>query len=382
MNTHVRIDNKILSYQDTGLFSGFIPTEVPVSKDNELVLNYKGGKIDEDTWNQVKSFLQYTYDIAGGEGQIRLFYNPTTMEWLAHPFEQFISRGLSTDEKKDSDLSRKVVESMLSMGYINNGTVHHHCGVGAFQSGTDYRDEITQNGLHITLGFMDRDIYDYHSRAVFRGVCYKVIDSDWFGELDNRKVDDTLFPPEWKNFVVEKPVPVIVPKTFDWATRSYVERNETTNLWEDDLYFGWNRSFGVNDTKTEEIPDSESYYGVPKLTDYIDDEVENAFNSVPQDLETEDMKHYTKRIFDRLTKYNYLHEIDCTDLGNVIYVLTELLRSQMPKSIVDDITDLCYILSDSKLSNTSIVRAMEHIHLGILEQVENIDIEGGEINEH
>lgn len=227
MNDFKRVGDKILTVQTTGLFSGYIPIEVPIVQSNELVLNYSGGKIDSNVWSQIKSFLQWTYTNSGGEGQIRLFYNPITCTWKAHPFEQFVSKGLSTDEKKDSDLSKKVVELMLSQGYINNGTVHHHCSISAFQSGTDLADEIRQNGLHITLGYMDKDVYGYHSRATLRGICYSIIDSEWIDELDLSNIGDSSFPPEWKNYVVEKPVvPVRVFQDawFESSFESYSDR--------------------------------------------------------------------------------------------------------------------------------------------------------------
>lgn len=327
MNDFKRVGDKLLTVQNTGLFSGYIPVEIETVKNSELVLNYTGGKIDSNVWNQIKSFLQWTYTNSGGEGQIRLFYNPTTCTWKAHPFEQFVSKGLTTDEKKDSDLSKKVVESMLSQGYINNGTVHHHCSISAFQSGTDLADEIKQNGLHITLGFMDKEVYGYHSRATLRGVCYSIVDSEWIESLDLSNIGDSSFPPDWKNYVVEKPV---VPVTV-WGM------GQDNDLF-DERWYGrtWNRA------KTTDIPSIvETREPKESIENVSDDDF--IYSIDPDELG----KLVETTLEDRAYLIN--HTTDVKDmLANFIMKLIE--RRQLRLVDIEDVVS--YIESALNLKNT------------------------------
>ncbi len=54
-------------------------------------------------------------------------------------------------------------------GWTYFGTVHHHCDMGAFQSGTDFHDERNQDGLHITVGNMGSDKHSLHARFYLVG---------------------------------------------------------------------------------------------------------------------------------------------------------------------------------------------------------------------
>jgi hypothetical protein len=103
----------------------------------------------------------------------------------------------------------------VAEGYDQIGTIHHHCGTSAFQSGTDHKDEVSQNqeGIHITFGYMQKDYADFHARVVFRKLMYPEAGKnfqleDWFEEVDNELLNmEGLpeFPEEWKSRLVEKP---------------------------------------------------------------------------------------------------------------------------------------------------------------------------------
>lgn len=229
-----KIKNKVVSDQETSLFKGLLATELEEIPEITTPITFKGGKIDSVTWDSVVGFLCWAYKEYGGEAQIRLFYNSTTGKWTAHPFEQYVSKSLSTDEAKDSKKNTEIIESMIANGFTNLGTVHQHCNISAFMSGTDYKDEIVQNGIHMTLGYLSNPVLDFHARAVFRGVMYKPDVIEWFEVEPN--LDNTAerpFPQEWKALVIEKPKPVVHVPSFSYGRHAWDEWEDNWKGWMD-----------------------------------------------------------------------------------------------------------------------------------------------------
>jgi hypothetical protein len=59
------------------------------------------------------------------------------------------------------------------------GTVHHHCSSSAFQSGTDHSDELSREGLHFTIGNLDKPFdLDIHARITIGKTHGNAIASD------------------------------------------------------------------------------------------------------------------------------------------------------------------------------------------------------------
>lgn len=131
-------------------------TTMPKSK-------WTGGKIPVALWRQILAFFKWSYDTTHSETQVRLFYNFDTGEWRAHAFPQEKNSGMTTRELPDHP--NRAVDEQLFIGFEPWGTVHHHCGACAFQSGTDKDNEESQAGLHVTVGLMDRKEHDLHTRV-------------------------------------------------------------------------------------------------------------------------------------------------------------------------------------------------------------------------
>ena len=197
--------------QDLGFYKGMIPVMLPEVENPQLA--WQGPKVPAELWRQIVSFMRYTHSEITGEAQLRLFINDDTGEWKAVVMPQWVKTGLSSQEienhaKRDEALS--VVNS--AEGWREAGTVHHHCGCGAFQSMTDWKDEIDKNGVHVTLGYMSRDKLDIDSRVSFRHIMYGCDPLEW---IDVEHVDDLTkayddrFPDVWKTYLYEKPKPVV-----------------------------------------------------------------------------------------------------------------------------------------------------------------------------
>lgn len=204
-----------------------------------------GPKISPEVWNQVLAFFKWTYDTTHSESQVRLFLNRETQEWAAWAFPQKARTGMTAQELDNPQVAERLAAQRALFsprdGWLYFGTVHHHCSAGAFQSSTDTANERDQDGIHITVGHMDKDWYDIDYRFYLKG--YKLpsfdladlweVQTDYMAKWNELPVairppipddiktrlalyemgrpapNDTTFPEEWRaNLVFDVPVVV------------------------------------------------------------------------------------------------------------------------------------------------------------------------------
>lgn len=139
-------------------------------------LTWAGGKLNA-IWPQVLAFFKWTYDTTHSEAQLRLFLNRDTGEFMPWAFPQKAKLGMAAKEITDGEGGNpehyeksKAQRAAIGPEWEYWGTAHHHCSTGAFQSGTDERNETIQEGIHITVGFMDRKHYDIDVRIYVGGI--------------------------------------------------------------------------------------------------------------------------------------------------------------------------------------------------------------------
>lgn len=201
-------------------------------KETSAVFKYNGPKFSTEMWDEILAFFKWSYAKTHGESQVRLFVNPAQGIWRAWAFPQEASSGLSTHELPDNP-ETKAQRAQFGDDWILYGTVHHHCSAGAFQSGTDQSNECDQEGLHITIGDIDKDVHTLDCRFYYQGCKFQpdmqafwdvgvaVKDkanelADFFGiEIDFNKVaeaqmkqtcdKDKKFPEQWAANLIEKP---------------------------------------------------------------------------------------------------------------------------------------------------------------------------------
>jgi hypothetical protein len=220
--------------------------EHTVSK-TEASLKYLGPQISPEVWGQILSFFSWTYQESHSESQVRLYVNPKLKEWRAWAFPQKSGTGMTAHELTLEELKRGTEETPemtkarfaawgvpASGDWIRFGSVHHHCGCSAFQSGTDETNEKSQDGLHITVGKIDEARHDLHCRFYINESCFDPDMSVFWdvGDFVREKIPDNLydacarhqmtepsdaeFPKEWKdNFMEVKwsPSQVSIPVT-------------------------------------------------------------------------------------------------------------------------------------------------------------------------
>lgn len=216
-------NNTLLEPIETPLYKGWAPAKAAKVLQGQPRFIWKGAKIPFEMWEQVVAFLRWTQQKYKAEAMVLFFYNINTDQWAVWPFPQepngMTIRLLPNDPMYAADRTR------FGDGWIQAGSVHHHCTAKAFQSGTDRTDEENRDGVHITLGEMDKPVLDLHIRQVFDGLMGDSDILDWvetpkyleqvpeefqdqFGSFVMRATRATEFPEEWKTRIVERPTHV------------------------------------------------------------------------------------------------------------------------------------------------------------------------------
>lgn len=192
---------------DNSTYEGYLPIELPELKEDRFsIIKFKGTKMPLDVWKTISSFMLWSHCTHKSEAQARFCYNGEAKTWRVLVLPQSLSHGLATKEIADSDVRKELISDAIKAGFGTIGTIHHHCNAGAFQSGMDQNDELSQNGLHITLGNLDKEYFTLNARATFRKLQYSVDLSEWIAaslEELTTPWKDYPFPEEWKTRVIE-----------------------------------------------------------------------------------------------------------------------------------------------------------------------------------
>lgn len=152
-----------------------------------------GGVITPDVWHPVLAWFKSVNDGMHSECQVRLYYNAQTKKWAAWAYPQEARTGMSAREIDNPAAATQREQFKGSEGWLYSGTIHHHCSSGAFQSGTDLANEKNQDGLHITIGLLNRDQYELHARFYLGGNEFSpALSAFWdIGEIKNQLPADS-----------------------------------------------------------------------------------------------------------------------------------------------------------------------------------------------
>ncbi len=238
MTTLYRSDKSFYTVREAGPWEGLVKAEVSKA---DPVHRWTGAKLSYADWLSVSAFLLWSHEETKSEAVVHLLYaeadstGPESIIPIVLPQEGY--SGLSI--KPLPDKHPQAMQDAYRLGrlrprnYIPIGSVHHHCGISAFQSGTDEADEKKKDGFHATLGHMDSKELDFHARVVWSGVQTGAVLSDWLEVSSSAAphIPDAVaeayllwqvaqpskaeFPIWWKEMIL-KPVPKPV-ETVRWA---------------------------------------------------------------------------------------------------------------------------------------------------------------------
>jgi hypothetical protein len=265
--TILQHDKKFYELRNLGNgFIGHVPSSVTII-DGAPAMRWSGSKIPQAVWREIVGFFQWSQEETKSETQVRLLLNADTGEFKAWAFPQKYGTGMTAKELSDhADYERQLNEQMAGGNWIKFGTVHHHCSVGAFQSGTDSSDE-TEMGIHITLGNIGSPRHSIHGRVSLTipgtlapdgalatkasHAYYPAVFSDWFDSpempiplSENLReeitkhilctpVEKPEFPPAWAENLI-KDIPLAIAANAPLG--HWKSQNPTTLEYYDDEY--------------------------------------------------------------------------------------------------------------------------------------------------
>jgi hypothetical protein len=161
--------------------------------------------------------------------------------WAAWAFPQEAKTGMTAKEIDNADAGTQREQFKDSDGWAYLGTVHHHCSCSAFQSSVDQNNEKDQDGIHITIGNMNSDVYDMHCRFYLRKDLFDV-DMSWFWDIGETFTEgmppdlhnriarwqmcqpaplDQEFPQVWRDNVIEKKYAPVVTGSSVYASAGW-----------------------------------------------------------------------------------------------------------------------------------------------------------------
>jgi len=166
-DAYIISDNKLYIKEEQPLYTEFKQCPVEEGSPNPV---WTGPKIPFELFREMTLWCEVTQEEFGSEAMVLLFLDTDKNEWKAwYPPQE--TCGLSV-ELCENDPRYK--EQRKNYPDLQLGTLHHHCNISAFQSGTDSEDEKNRDGLHFTVGHLDQETFDLHARFCVNNESYDI----------------------------------------------------------------------------------------------------------------------------------------------------------------------------------------------------------------
>lgn len=141
--------------------------EIPWLKEAKSHFHLTLPKIPGRIIGQAWTFFNKVFSEFKSESYLQLYYSEELNQYRLWCPKQKVSFGGVEYERDDQfDASEREGTKMAGVGTETQiqaksrwkcvGTIHSHCNFSAFHSGTDTHDESTFDGIHITLGHVDK----------------------------------------------------------------------------------------------------------------------------------------------------------------------------------------------------------------------------------
>ena len=173
-----------------------------------------------DLFRRIEAFFVAIFEKFKSEAVVLLQCNPKLNEWRVVVPRQSV-RGL----RVTYDFGTLPT---APAGFELFGTIHSHADISAFHSGTDDRDEIHFDGLHITVGNLDKPSRSYACRWMLAGRAFTtsledvvkseplpMADSEWLAQVSY--ADRLKEPAPAPTPVIEDPMPVLRDDLGAWS---------------------------------------------------------------------------------------------------------------------------------------------------------------------
>jgi hypothetical protein len=158
--------NGLWMHKDTGICKCFVPVKnisslAELNATAEISIDLP--KIPAQHVWTIKEFFKKVVAAHHSEAEVTLYYNKETRDYKIHVAEQTVTHS-SVNYKREGNVHIPGIED-----YLKVGTIHSHCDFGAFHSTTDVGDEVEFDGLHVTFGHNDKDVFSISASYVVNG---------------------------------------------------------------------------------------------------------------------------------------------------------------------------------------------------------------------
>lgn len=156
-------DDTVYEVSSNALYTTYTKCKVPVAE--SVTPEWKGQAIPYKMWQDITDWCVLSYEKFKSETLVFLYYDLNKQDdenrwsfWIPPQ----ITNGMTVKSDPESEFFKKERKNFPDTMF---GTVHHHCSASAFQSGTDHADELEREGLHFTIGHLDKPFdLDVHVR--------------------------------------------------------------------------------------------------------------------------------------------------------------------------------------------------------------------------
>jgi PRTRC genetic system protein A len=169
--------------------------------------------IPKELLRQIEAFFRKAYEKYHGEAIVLLYFNPEKKEWMVRVPPQKV---LGLHVKYNASEAPGEID-----GFYLASSIHSHAAAGAFHSGVDDHDELEFDGLHITIGNVDKSVRSYVARWMLgRSVFEAKLEEVLGAEID--EMPDV--PAAWMDQVA-KEEPVRATAHFTGFAGKWIERS-------------------------------------------------------------------------------------------------------------------------------------------------------------
>lgn len=148
-NYYLLTSNGWFMHKDMSWADVFVPAEAfPCLAKSRKSIDLKVPKIPSLILAKSHQFFNAVFHKFHGEAELMILFNTKTNVYDLWCPDQRVTHG-----GVHYDLSDKAAKKGLDNIFI--GTIHSHCDFDAFHSGTDVADEVSHDGIHITLGHVN-----------------------------------------------------------------------------------------------------------------------------------------------------------------------------------------------------------------------------------
>ena len=143
----------IYLHKETKAGNALVKTNsIPWLEEPSMEFRLKLPKIPGRIIGQALNFFRMVFDKYRSESYVTLLYSAKLNQYRLWCPKQKVSHGSVNYDRTD----QPDYEDRMTNDWQMCGTIHSHCDFSAFHSGTDTHDEASFDGIHITLGHVNK----------------------------------------------------------------------------------------------------------------------------------------------------------------------------------------------------------------------------------